>query len=442
MSDPTDGPLGPVDPFADPDIWSPPAAPASRPADRPPADRPPAPADAERPGTVGAAPVAPRRGPRRPGGGPRPPRAERPRRREEDDEYVDLPAEGRAPRWLVALLVVGALVGVVVLGGRWWYGNQVDPPGAPGSVVAIQVPEGTSSSKVASILADEGVITNATLFNLWVNGKGLEPVQAGTYELRKDLSFAEAVEALNAGPETPVAVETTKVTVPEGLTVDQTIARIAEQVPRFTVDDLRAALDGGQVPTALRPEGQTSYEGLLFPATYEVTEEQTAADLLTMMAQEMEARVAEADLEGAASALSAELGQPIDVYDLLTVASLVQEEAGSAEEAPRISRVIANRLQQGWALGIDATSQYLAGIEGGEVDFESDSPYNTRRQAGLPPTPIAAPGAYALAAAATPEPGPWMYYVLTDPGVHTFVVTDAEFQAAKQECIAKDLGCG
>ncbi len=120
----------------------------------------------------------------------------------------------------------------------------------------------------------------------------------------------------------------------------------------------------------------------------------------------------------------------------------MQEEAGSAEEAPKVARVIANRLQQGWALGIDATSQYLAGIEGGAVDFESDSPYNTRRQVGLPPTPIAAPGAYALEAAAAPEPGPWMYYVLTDPGVHTFVVTDAEFQEAKQICIAKDLGCG
>lgn len=442
--------LGPIDPFADPDIWSAPDAPAAPPEPAAPPAAPVAPpAGADRPGAVGAAPVAPRRGPRRPGGGgrppgpPRPPRDERRRRRPEDeDEYVDLPAESRVPRWLVALLIVGLLVGGAFVGGRWWYGNQVDPPGEPGSVVAVQVVEGTSSSRVAELLADGGVITNATLFNLWVNGKGLEPVQAGTYELRKDMSFQEAVDALNAGPETPVVAETTKVTVPEGLTVAQIVARIAEQVPRLTAADLQAALDAGEVPTTLKPEGTTSYEGLLFPATYEVADEDTALDVLTMMAAEMERRVADAGLEEAAGVLSAETGEQLSTYDLLTMASLVQEEAGGPEEAPKISRVIVNRLREGWALGIDATSQYLAALEGGEVDFESDSPYNTRRQPGLPPTPIAAPGAYALEAAAAPADGPWLYYVLTDPGVHTFVVTDAEFQEAKQICIAKDLGCG
>ncbi|MEZ5180777.1 MAG: endolytic transglycosylase MltG [Acidimicrobiales bacterium] len=404
-------------------------------------------AESERPGRVGAAPSAPRRGPRRPARPTgastppgRPPRA--PRRAADDDEWVELPAEGRVPRWAVALLVVGALVALAVLGGRWWYRSQVDPPGPPGSVVAIVVPEGTTSSGVAKLMADEGVITNSTLFNLWVNGKGLDSVQAGTYELREDMSFREAVDALNAGPESTPQVATTKVTIPEGYTVAQIVARIAEQVPRLTVEDLQGALDRGEVQSALQPEGSTNYEGLLFPATYEVTDEDTAVDVLDRMAAEMDARAAQLGLDDAAATLSAETGEQLDAYDLLTIASLVQEEAGSAEEAPKIARVITNRLREGWALGIDATSRYLASIEGGDIDLESDSPYNTRLQVGLPPTPIASPGAYALEAAAAPEAGPWMYYVLTDPGVHTFAVTDAEFQRAKQECIAKDLGCG
>jgi UPF0755 protein len=411
------------------------------------------------PGAVGSTPVAPRarpadggprRGPRRPGGGraaatdgPRRPPSDRPRRRpSEDDEFFDLPPETRVPRWLVALLVVGALVVGTVGGARWWYGNQVDPPGPAGAAVAVDIPPGTSASKAAGILADAGVITNSTLFNFWVGGKDLQTVQAGAYTFQEGSSFQEALDALNAGPDTPIAVEVTSVTIPEGLTVPQIVARINEEVPRLSVEDLQGALDAGEVPSALKPEGSTSYEGLLFPATYELEDDDTALDLLTMMAAEMEARTAALGIDEAAARLSAQTGQALDPYDLLVVASLVQEEAGSAEEAPRIGTVIYNRLTDGWALGIDATSRYLAELEGTEVDFESESPFNTRRQPGLPPTPIASPGEFALEAALAPAEGPWLYYVLTDPGVHTFVVTDAEFQEAKQICIAKDLGCG
>lgn len=413
------------------------------------------------PGSIGAAPVAPttpspgassRRGPRRPGAGrsaptdagPRRPRADRPRRRpaEEDDEFIELPAETRVPRWLAALVVIGVLVVGAVGGVRWWYGNQVDPPGDAGTEVTVEIPSGTSATKAAGILADAGVITNSTLFNFWVGGKDLATVRAGTYTFREGSSFQEAVEVLNAGPGTPVAVETTKVTIPEGLTVPQILREINESIPRFTVEEMEAALQAGEVPSSLRPDGSTSYEGLLFPATYEITDEDTAVGLLTMMAAEMDSRAAALGIDDAATRLSNQTGEALDAYDLLVVASLIQEEAGSAEEAPKIATVIYNRLGEGWALGIDATSRYLAELEGTEVDFESDSPFNTRRQAGLPPTPIASPGEFALEAALAPAEGPWLYYVLTDPGVHTFVVTDAEFQVAKQECIAKDLGCG
>jgi UPF0755 protein len=108
--------------------------------------------------------------------------------------------------------------------------------------------------------------------------------------------------------------------------------------------------------------------------------------------------------------------------------------------------VIYNRLDQGMALGIDATSCY----EKGEMpctlttaDLESDSPYNTRRNRGLPPTPIASPGRESLEAALAPAEGDWRYYVLSDEeGHHTFAVTDEEFNEAKQVCIERDLGCG
>ena len=431
-SEPTEpGGFGRPDAPLDPDIWS------------------------EAPGPAGPASDGPRRPPRRPRSsgsgrtaatGPAAPPAappRRPRRRvEEEEEYFDLPHESRIPRWLVALGVVVLLVVGVVGGGIWWYQRQVNPPGAPGAQVQVQIPEGATTSDVGSILDDAGVITSATLFNFSAGGKDLSSVQAGSYTFRTNSSFDEAIATLNAGPSKPLAATTTKVSIPEGFTVDQIVARISEKVPRLKVEDLQAALDEGKVPSGLKPQGSTSYEGLLFPATYEVGDDETAVEVLTAMAQEMETRVAAMDIEGAATQISQAYGIQVDPYDLLTVASLVQEEAGGPDEAPKVAAVIYNRLREGMPLGIDATSKYLAGIEGGGPDFESSSPYNTRTQKGLPPTPIASPGEYALDAALDPANGPWMYYVLTDPGTHTFVETYQQFLDAKQECIAKDLGCG
>lgn len=432
---------GPGAPY-DPDIWSTdPVDPGPRRPPRPSSEeRAPSRRRSERPRADGP-PRPPRRGRPR---SERPPAAppRRPRRPAEDDEYIDLPNESRVPRWLVAILVVVGLVAAVVGGSMWWYRNQVDPPGGPGEEVQVQIPEGATTSDVGSILDDEGVISGATLFNFYVGGKDLTAVQAGSYTFRANSSFDEAIEILNAGPGTPATRATTKVSIPEGLTVDEIVARINEQVPRLTVEELDAALDQGQVPTTLKPEGVTSYEGLLFPATYEVGEDETALEVLTAMAEEMETRVAGLDIETAASQVSQQWGIEVTPYDLLITASLVQEEAGSPEEAPRVATVIYNRLAEDMPLGIDATSRYLADIEGGEPDYQSDSPYNTRTQPGLPPTPIAAPGEYALDAALHPADGPWLYYVLTDPGVHSFTASYDEFLAFKQTCIAKDLGCG
>ena len=114
------------------------------------------------------------------------------------------------------------------------------------------------------------------------------------------------------------------------------------------------------------------------------------------------------------------------------------------------SRVIHNRLDRGWLLGIDATTRYAVGKTAGEPldvqDFAVQSRWNTRVVAGLPPSPISAPGRASLEAALNPVDGPWLYYVRTDEGgvvgSHTFVVTPAEFETARRICIDKDLGCG
>ena len=133
-------------------------------------------------------------------------------------------------------------------------------------------------------------------------------------------------------------------------------------------------------------------------------------------------------------------------YEVLIVASLIEEETKVDAERSQVARVIYNRLSQGIPLGIDATSRYeaeLAGRDREDIDFESDSPYNTRRIAGLPPTPIAAPGRASIEAALNPADGPWIYYVLEDAeGNHFFTDSNSEFLAAKDRCRDAGLGCG
>jgi UPF0755 protein len=428
----------------DDDIWSTPEPdPAPRPAS---------------PATAGRAPAGPSRPPRR--SGPRRPVAEAAATApataapaaaagdadlppDDGHDYVDLPPEGSLPKWLGVLIVFGLIIGLIVGGAWWWYGKQIDPSGSPGRAVSVQVPEGSSLSGIGSILESEGVISNAMVFNFYAGRKDAGPFQAGSYQLRQNSDFDLVLRTLAAGPKAPLVATVTKVTIPEGYTVAKVLARIHEKVPRLAVADLQAALDGGQVPTSLKPADQRSYEGLLFPATYEVTAKMTAVEVLTLMAQEMEQRADALGIQAAQEHIKRQWGLDLTAYDMLKVASMIQFEAAIPADAPKIATVTYNRMEKGTPLGFDSTSIYEAALKGVDtVDYEVDTPYNTRVNAGLPPTPIAAPGEYALTGAMEPEDGPWLYFVLTDAKEVTFTVTYDDFLKAKQLCRERDLGCG
>lgn len=363
-------------------------------------------------------------------------------------EYEELPGEGRLPRWLAVLVVFVAVIGAVVGGAAWWYDRQINPQGSPGETVSVDVPQGSSISGIGAILDSEGVVPNAMVFNFYASRKDAGPFEAGVYELRRNSDIDLVLDTMAKGPTgEAISTETARVSIPEGLTVDELVARVADQVPSLDAEKLQAALDDGAPATSLRPDGQASYEGLLFPATYEVAANTSEGEFLTDLAGEMQRRVEALDPAGAKARVKERYGLDLSTYELLTVASLVQAEAGNAEEAPKIATVIYNRLAEdstALTLGIDASDAYGAELEGVDLPTyqQTDGAYNTRRVKGLPPTPIAAPGDFALDAAFNPAEGEWLYYVLTDPRTHTFAVTDAEFQAAKQICVQKNLGCG
>ena len=358
-------------------------------------------------------------------------------------DYVDLPGEGSVPKWAAVIIVAVLLVTTVVGGGWFWYRRQINPPGSPGAVVRIEVPSGASTSGIGSILEQREVISNATVFGFYAGRKGVGGFQAGVYELRKNSDFDLVLRTLAAGPVEPLRPKVVKLSLPEGYTVSQITARMAEVLPRATVETSNQLLADGKIDTGLRPDGQASYEGLLFPATYDLDPDAQAEEVLGKLAVEMESRVASLDPAAAKARIKATWGIDLSTYDLLTVASMVQAEAGNADEAPKIAAVIYNRLSRKMPLGIDAVDRYGAKLAGVEVDFTDGTvPYNTRKRAGLPPTPISAPGDFALRAAFEPAQGPWLYYVLQEPRQHVFVTTDAEFLAAKRVCKERNLGCG
>jgi len=345
------------------------------------------------------------------------------------------------------LFVVGviALAAWVIWQAFSWAREQVDPPGDPGAPVVLELPPGSSTSGISTILEDAGVIPDATAYEWYVRLKGGPAFQAGEYTFYENSSVWETLDILRAGPDRVAQAAQIKVTIPEGLTLEQIVDAIDEtpDLP-FTGAQFEAELRLGRRTSVYAPapgelpEGTIEpYEGLLFPDTYFLATDATAAELLDQMIGRMDQVMTELGYGRATELVG------ISAYDTLIVASLIEREARVPGDRPKISRVIHNRLVAGWLLGIDATVVYATGDNVLTVsDLATESPYNTRVSPGLPPTPIASPGRAALEAAITPVVGQWMYYVLADEsGRHAFSVSAEEFERDKQRC--QDLGlCG
>ena len=225
-------------------------------------------------------------------------------------------------------------------------------------------------------------------------------------------------------------ITTYRITVVEGLTVPAMLDRLANQTP-FTIEEYSTALLDGSVASDLLPappDDLTDWEGLLFPDTYEVTDQEEPAQILQRFADTMTERVESIDW-------SYVTGRGLRVYDGIVIASMIEREAGIDSDRPLIASVIYNRLDIGMRLQIDATVVHaLGGYPPGGLtfdDLEVESPYNTYAVDGLPPTPIAGVRLASLRAAADPAETDFFFYVLADAaGGHEFTTTYEEHLAA------------
>lgn len=219
--------------------------------------------------------------------------------------------------------------------------------------------------------------------------------------------------------EGPAQADIFRITVIEGLRVEQTLASLARQTD-YDEEAFADALLGGSVASDLlqgEPVALTDWEGLLFPDTYEITSDYTPSQILQVLATTTDRRVAGIDWSRLEEA-------GYTPYDGLIIASLIEREVRVDEERPLVASVIMNRLEDGMLLQIDASVVYAVG---GDVavltaeDLAVDSPYNTYLNPGLPPTPISGARLASLVAAADWADTDHLFYVLTsEEGTHSF----------------------
>jgi len=325
---------------------------------------------------------------------------------------------------VLGLLAVGAVTAVHRLSGS---GSAPDFSGPGTGTVEVVVNAGDSATAIARSLATAGVVKSARAF---VNAAGDDPrsrgIAPGTYKLRTRMAAADAL-GLILSPASRVDV----VTVPEGTRLADTLALIAKEtrlnLPALTASAGRPGALG--LPSYAR--GSSTPEGFLFPAQYSVAPGADATTFLRSMVERYAQTAEGIRLVARARAVGR------DPYDVVIIASIVQDEVSPADYA-KAARVIDNRLARGTRLQLDSTVNYALGRKTATVtiaDTQIDSPYNTYRHAGLPPTPINSPGAAALEAALNPAVGPWLYWVTTNlaTGETKFATTYAEFQRYKAE---------
>lgn len=344
-------------------------------------------------------------------------------------------------RFLLFLVVGGALVG----GGVYLTGQYLDPscdaPVNAGEQVAITIPAGATAGDVGTLLEEQGLVCSGSAFRRTVRDQGVDSkIAAGEYTLTLGMEEAELITVLTAPPQ---QAETFRFTVPEGFTVVQTLAKMAEDTP-FSESQYRAVLDARiaadsndgdvlQIPdfvpafSSFSPDVREPFEGLLYPLTYEFVLDTNPQAVLQRMINELAAVVA-AVPDDVVSNFEAE---GYTIYDALVIASLVEREARVGDERDTIAGVVRNRLADGQLLQIDASVLYGQGdpaAGAAAVDTSFSSLYNTYENAGLPPTPISGFRGSIVVSSMEPADVDFLYYVVSPDcdGSHNFATTLSE----------------
>lgn len=344
----------------------------------------------------------------------------------------------------LSILLVGALVAVVAVGGFWAFNKfkasqpAADYPGPGAGEVVIEVQEGQTLTDIGVTLQKADVVASTQAFAdaAALNNDAIS-ITPGAYVMLKQMAAADAVERLL----NPSSRNDNSVTISEGLRTNQVVEALsaATGIKVKDFEEVLASPTRLPLPSWAKGTGEARAEGFLFPATYQFAKDATADDILKQMVAKFNEMTAQMKF------VERSRKTGYSPYEVLNIASLIQAEAHE-DDFNKVSRVIYNRLDPDtWGetygyLGLDATLNYaLEQFETNlsQSDLELNSPYNTRteKHQGLPPTPINNPGEKAMEAALEPDKGDWLYYVTVnlDTGETKFTDNYNEFLNYQQE---------
>ncbi len=368
----------------------------------------------------------------------------------------------RPLKWAVYGMMCVTIVMIMIAGAvGWWYLERLNPPGDPGPVQGFTVAEGETLESLSERLEEEGFVADASVFVQYVENKTDDDeefeIVPGFYELRPNDHVGNVMGRLGVPP----AQTSRSVTFPEGFTLAQMGRRVGTEFETLSADGFALAAEEEYVSLWEPEGGVTSLEGLLFPDTYEVSNADSEGQLIERMIALMERVGNQEDMVDKAAALGR------TPYEILIIASMIEREAQTAEDRPKISRVIHNRLfvsannpDDPFELQIDAAVLYGRN----QLGIDPDTPFSELRQIpsdwntyllpGLPKTPIANPGRASIQAALNPSPNPppgdpicrdlpqpdqcfYFFYVRTgEDGSHTFAATGEQHQANVDQAAA------
>ncbi|MFT9596735.1 endolytic transglycosylase MltG [Mesobacillus sp.] len=360
------------------------------------------------------------------------------------ERLVEQQKEARIVRKIVFITaIVGILlIGAVGGGGYYYIKEALKPVNASSEkTINVNIPIGSSTTGIGKILEENGVIRDARVFKYYVKFKNEAGFMAGAYKMNPSMTLPEIISSLKTGKVMQEVVM--KVTIPEGKQLKQIAGIIAEKTQQNEEEIFKQLNDKefitkmmGKYPDVLtedilKENVKYPLEGYLFPATYPFySEKPTVEEIVTVMLTKTKEVLGEFRGQMEEKEMS--------THELMTMASLIEEEATEKVDRDKIASVFYNRLEDGMMLQTDPTVLYALGEHKDRVfykDLEIDDPYNTYKIQGLPPGPIANPGVMSIEAALAPADTDDMYFLATSTGDVLFSKTLAEHNRKVNEHI-------
>lgn len=335
----------------------------------------------------------------------------------------------RSRRWpkrfvVIFLTIIAALL-LGMIGVRQYYNANLKPVSNSGEAQTVIVEKGATVDEVAKILEEKKLIRSGLVFQLYIRSKETSnPLIAGTYKLQPSLSIPEIVSILSRGK-----VATDLVTILPGQRIDQVRESLINN--GFSEESVEEALDPATYkdhPALVDKPAEANLEGYLYPESFQRTSTTTPEEIITASLELMNKHLTP-------EIRSAFAAKGLNVYQGITLASVVEQEAAGQNDRNQVAQVFLQRLKIGMALQSDPTAKYGALKEGQAASLTHQSPYNTYTNTGLPPTPISNVSEGSLKAVASPAGTNWLFFVAGDDGTVHFSKTLEEHEAlTKQYC--------